>query len=157
MYDHPRMAICVARIAAPWGNISRTALDILVGLGTHEIANLQDFQNALMSHAAGDRVEVRFRRGDQTLSVMVTLGDEGLAANHLPFEYDPHPAPWGTLRAHVARANAVWREARADLPVHLAERHRSARGGACADADQPISVVGAPRRSAPEETVRSDI
>jgi transcriptional regulator len=41
---------------------------------------------------------------------LVTLGPGGLDANHVPFEVDPDPAPFGTLRAHVARANPVWRE-----------------------------------------------
>lgn len=48
--------------------------DILVGLGEYPIANLQDFQNALSAHAPGDRVEIRFRRGDQLVRVTVTLG-----------------------------------------------------------------------------------
>ena len=48
--------------------------DILIGMGTHTIANLQDFQNALSSFHAGDRVEVRVRRGDQTLALPVVLG-----------------------------------------------------------------------------------
>ncbi|PYN72038.1 MAG: hypothetical protein DMD96_35225 [Candidatus Rokuibacteriota bacterium] len=26
----------------------------------------------------------------------------------MPFEADPDPAPFGTLRGHVARANPVW-------------------------------------------------
>jgi hypothetical protein len=47
--------------------------DVLIGLGAHEIRNLQDFQNALVAHRPGDRVELRFRRGDQVLSVLVTL------------------------------------------------------------------------------------
>jgi len=42
------------------------------------------------------------------LGMLVTLGADGLEANHLPFEYDPQPTPHGTLRAHVARANPVW-------------------------------------------------
>ena len=41
---------------------------------------------------------------------LVTLTDQGLDANHIPFEIDPDPAPFGTLRGHVARANPVWRE-----------------------------------------------
>jgi transcriptional regulator len=45
------------------------------------------------------------------LGALVTLGPGGLDANHVPFEVDPEPAPFGTLRAHVARANPVWREA----------------------------------------------
>ncbi|MEQ1882589.1 MAG: FMN-binding negative transcriptional regulator [Burkholderiales bacterium] len=44
------------------------------------------------------------------LGVLVTFGAEGLNANHLPFEWDPEPAPFGTLRAHVARANSLWKE-----------------------------------------------
>lgn len=44
------------------------------------------------------------------LGTLVTSGPSGLNANHVPFEYDSQPAPLGTLRAHVARANPVWRE-----------------------------------------------
>jgi transcriptional regulator len=44
------------------------------------------------------------------LGTLVTLGPDGPEANHLPFEVDPEPAPFGTLRAHVARANPLWRE-----------------------------------------------
>lgn len=40
---------------------------------------------------------------------LVTLDESGLNANHIPFEIDPEPAPFGTLRAHVARSNPVWR------------------------------------------------
>jgi len=40
---------------------------------------------------------------------LVTHGADGLDANHLPFELAPEGA-MGTLRAHVARANPVWRE-----------------------------------------------
>ena len=40
----------------------------------------------------------------------------GLAANSVPFLLDADPAGGpGILRAHVARANPVWREARSDL------------------------------------------
>jgi transcriptional regulator len=44
---------------------------------------------------------------------LVTLDASGLNANHIPFEIDPETspsAPFGTLRAHVARANPVWRD-----------------------------------------------
>src|SRR5262245_37135384 len=44
------------------------------------------------------------------LAALVTLTPDGLDANHIPFEIDPEPAPFGTLRAHVARANALWRD-----------------------------------------------
>ncbi|MBI2205998.1 MAG: FMN-binding negative transcriptional regulator [Candidatus Rokubacteria bacterium] len=44
------------------------------------------------------------------LGALVTLAASGLDANHIPFEIDPAPMPFGTLRGHVARANPVWRE-----------------------------------------------
>jgi transcriptional regulator len=44
------------------------------------------------------------------LATLVTLTSEGLDANHIPLEIDPDPAPFGTLRGHVARANPLWRD-----------------------------------------------
>jgi transcriptional regulator len=65
----------------------------------------------LPSHFEEPRTEVLhdlIRR--HPLGALVTLAADGLVANHIPFEIDPHPVPSGTLRAHVARANPVWRE-----------------------------------------------
>ncbi|MGK5031160.1 FMN-binding negative transcriptional regulator [Janthinobacterium sp. MDT1-19] len=47
------------------------------------------------------------------LGALVRHGDYGLCADHLPFEIAaPTPdAPFGILRAHVARANPLWRGA----------------------------------------------
>jgi transcriptional regulator len=53
------------------------------------------------------------------LGTLVSVGPAGLDANHIPFLVDPQPTPYGTLRAHVARANPVWREL-ADSPAVLA-------------------------------------
>lgn len=47
---------------------------------------------------------------ERPLATLVTLGAEGLSANHIPFELDAAPEPLGTLRCHVARANPVWRD-----------------------------------------------
>lgn len=47
---------------------------------------------------------------EHPLGVLVTHGEGGLDANHLPFELDPATGGHGTLRAHVARANPMWRE-----------------------------------------------
>jgi transcriptional regulator len=47
---------------------------------------------------------------DYPLGALVTVGPHGLDANHVPFEFDPASGAHGTLRAHVARANPVWRE-----------------------------------------------
>lgn len=46
------------------------------------------------------------------LGALVVQGEAGLVANHIPFELAPPTpdAPFGILRAHVARANPVWRE-----------------------------------------------
>lgn len=41
-------------------------------------------------------------------ATLVTRSGEGVTADHLPFEIDPEPAPLGTLRGHVARANPLW-------------------------------------------------
>jgi transcriptional regulator len=45
------------------------------------------------------------------LGALVVLTPGGLDANHIPFEVDPDPAPLGTLRGHIARANPLWRDA----------------------------------------------
>ena len=41
---------------------------------------------------------------------MVTVGADGLVANHYPFVLDPNQGRVGTLRAHMSRANTQWRE-----------------------------------------------
>jgi transcriptional regulator len=44
------------------------------------------------------------------LGTLVTNGSSGLVANHVPFLIDPEASRLGTLRAHVARANPLWKE-----------------------------------------------
>ena len=63
------------------------------------------------AHFTESRVEVLHEliRG-RPLGVLVTLGADGLSANHVPFEIAPEPKPFGSLRCHVARANPVWRD-----------------------------------------------
>jgi len=52
----------------------------------------------------------------QPLGLLVTMNDAGLQANPVPFILDPDPAGGpGILRAHVARANPLWRETRGDV------------------------------------------
>jgi transcriptional regulator len=49
------------------------------------------------------------------LGLLVTTRPDGPAADPVPFLLDAEPGPRGTLRAHVARANPLWREARTDI------------------------------------------
>lgn len=42
------------------------------------------------------------------LGTLVTLEEGGLNADHIPFEIDAGPEPFGVLRAHVPRANPAW-------------------------------------------------
>jgi transcriptional regulator len=68
------------------------------------------------SHFEEKRIEVLHQLiQDNGLGTFVTLTANGLEANHIPFEIDPEPAPYGTLRAHVARNNPVWREFSKDV------------------------------------------
>jgi transcriptional regulator len=43
------------------------------------------------------------------LASLVTMGAEGLMATPLPMMLDPADGPFGTLHAHVAKANPQWR------------------------------------------------
>jgi len=56
------------------------------------------------------------------LGVLVTQGDDGLDADHLPFEFDPAAGPLGSLTAHVARNNPLWRRCRSGSSVMVVFR-----------------------------------
>lgn len=47
---------------------------------------------------------------EHPLGALVTLGPDGLDANHIPFEFDAGQGALGQLTAHVARANPVWQQ-----------------------------------------------
>lgn len=47
---------------------------------------------------------------EHPLGMLVTHTSSGLEANHLPFLLDEERGTCGTLLAHVARANPIWRE-----------------------------------------------
>lgn len=42
------------------------------------------------------------------LGTLITLGTEGLVANHIPFVLDARASEYGRLLGHVARNNLVW-------------------------------------------------
>lgn len=47
---------------------------------------------------------------EHPFGMLVTHSAGGLDADHVPFEFDPDRGPAGTLQAHVARANPLWKE-----------------------------------------------
>ena len=53
---------------------------------------------------------------EHPLAALVSLGEDGLTADHLPLEFDATAGEHGTLFGHVARANPLWRVA-AGAPV----------------------------------------
>jgi transcriptional regulator len=63
------------------------------------------------SHFAETRVDTMHRLiGDHPLGTLVTFAAGELNANHIPFEVEADGSAFGTLRAHVARSNPVWRD-----------------------------------------------
>jgi transcriptional regulator len=63
-------------------------------------------------HFEETRLDVlhQLMRGEP-LATLVTFDGTGLSANHLPLELAASAGPNGTLKGHVSRANAVWRDA----------------------------------------------
>lgn len=49
------------------------------------------------------------------LGTLVTLTSDGLNANLIPFHLDTEAAPKGVLKAHVARANPIWKDYDANI------------------------------------------
>jgi len=47
---------------------------------------------------------------DHPLGALVTLGSEGIVANHIPFIIDKAAGELGTLIGHVARNNTLWHD-----------------------------------------------
>jgi len=52
---------------------------------------------------------------NRPLATLVTLGSDGINANHIPLHLTPAPEPFGVLRGHVARANPIWRDLESDV------------------------------------------
>ncbi len=71
----------------------------------------------LPAHFAESRPEVLQRLVlEHPFGLLVTQDANGVTANSVPFFLDADPASGpGVLRAHVARINPVWREARTDV------------------------------------------
>ncbi|MCK9396119.1 MAG: FMN-binding negative transcriptional regulator [Methylobacter sp.] len=52
---------------------------------------------------------------NRPLATLVTLGANGIDANHIPLHFEQTPEPFGVLRGHIARANPLWRDLVADV------------------------------------------
>lgn len=63
----------------------------------------------LPAHFAETRPEELHRViREHPLGMLVTPGEAGMDADHIPFEFDPGAGAHGVLTAHVARANPLW-------------------------------------------------
>jgi transcriptional regulator len=62
-------------------------------------------------HFREDRLEIQHALiRAHSLGLLVTHGKTGLIANPIPFILDEAASPYGTLRAHLSRANPQWRD-----------------------------------------------
>jgi transcriptional regulator len=65
----------------------------------------------LTEHFAEHRAEELQRiMREFPLGTIVTHTDQGLDANHIPFELDAQRGACGTLQGHIARANPLWKD-----------------------------------------------
>mgnify|MGYP001083450321 CR=1 FL=1 len=62
-------------VGSPGATAGLRAGDVVLAIGTHEVTDLQAMTDALRAHKAGDVVDVRVLRGDEMVTLRVTLGD----------------------------------------------------------------------------------
>jgi transcriptional regulator len=65
-------------------------------------------------HRQDDLIALHALIRRRPLGLIVNRGEQGLAANAIPFLLDADVGRYGRLRAHVARANPLWRELQAE-------------------------------------------
>src|SRR5580698_491570 len=69
-------------------------------------------------HFEESRVDVLHQRiRANPFGTLVGLTSGGLVANHIPFEIENVPAPFGMLQGHIARANTFWQECSPETEV----------------------------------------
>jgi transcriptional regulator len=67
-------------------------------------------------HFREDRADVLHQMMEQhNFATLVTLGADGLIANHIPMLLDRTAGPFGTLRGHVSKANPQWQDSLPDV------------------------------------------
>lgn len=60
--------------------------------------------------AEHDLIQLHQQILNSRLATLITYGEQGLQASHLPVLLDPEQGPNGTLYGHLARANPQWQE-----------------------------------------------
>lgn len=60
--------------------------------------------------AEHDPASLHTLMAEYPLGTLITLGGDGLSANHVPFIFEPDHGERGRLIGHVARNNAVWHD-----------------------------------------------
>ncbi|MBF8743924.1 FMN-binding negative transcriptional regulator [Pseudomonas guariconensis] len=60
------------------------------------------------SHQEHDLERLHQQMLQTRLALLVSHGEQGLLATHLPVLLDPHEGAYGTVYAHLARANPQW-------------------------------------------------
>ncbi len=69
-------------------------------------------------HFEEPRIEVMHAlMRERPLATLITMTSSGLNANHIPLHLVDTPAPFGTLRGHVARANPLWSDFAKEIEV----------------------------------------
>ena len=77
--------------------------------GIHPVSFSDLIPMYIPKHFEETRIEILHElMNEYPLATLVVKTSDGLEANHLPFLVDSDPAPCGTLRGHIARANPLW-------------------------------------------------
>ncbi len=55
------------------------------------------------------------------IGTLVTMGEDGMEASHVPMLVDPEPAPYGTLRGHARSIGGRFAAELRDLLVRISQ------------------------------------
>lgn len=75
------------------------------------------------SFRVSDPIELHAFMRSYSFATLVTHGENGLTATHLPVLLDAEAGPHGHLLGHVARANPQWRDAEGEALVVFSGPH----------------------------------
>lgn len=70
-----------------------------------------------------DAAEIHAFMREYSFATLVTLGEGGMTATHLPLLLDAEAGPHGTLLGHMARANPQWRDVTGEALAIFAGPH----------------------------------